>query len=54
LSFTSELQKPELETVYEVSAQYELGDKAQFYPSDAAMAIWTAQAYKGLAQIIYD
>lgn len=54
LSFVAELQKPELEAVYEVSAQYELGDKAQFYPSDAAMAIWTAQAYKGRAQVIYD
>lgn len=54
LSFVAELQKPDLETVYEVSAQYELGDKALFYPSDAAMAIWTAQAHKGQAQIVYD
>ncbi len=37
-----------------VSAQIQLGDKARFFPSDAALASWTAQAHEGQAQIIYE
>ena len=35
-------------------AELELGDEAKFFPSDAALASWMAQAYQGQAQIIYD
>ena len=31
-----------------------LGEDAQFFPSDAAVAAWQAQAEPGTAQIIYD
>ena len=35
-------------------ADIELGDNAKFFPSDAALASWMAQAYQGQAQIIYE
>ena len=35
-------------------AQLQLGDGARFYPSDAALASWMAQAHNGQARIIYD
>ena len=31
-----------------------LGDSARFFPSDAALASWMAQAHLGQAQIVYD
>ena len=37
-----------------VNAQLQLGDDARFYPSDAALASWTALAGLGKAQIVYD
>ena len=36
------------------NAEIELGDNAKFFPSDAALASWMAQAHKGQAQIIYE
>ena len=54
LSLVSELKKTNPDAVYEVSATYELGDKALFYPSDAALAIWSAQTQMGQAKIVYD
>ena len=36
------------------TAELQLGEQAKFYPSDAALASWTAQAYKGLAQVVYE
>ena len=36
------------------SAQIELGEQARFYPSDAALASWMAQAHDGQAQIVYE
>jgi DNA polymerase-3 subunit alpha len=38
----------------EVTAELSLGDQAQFFPSDAALASWAAQADKGHARIVYD
>ena len=35
-------------------AELQLGDDARFYPSDAAMARWIAQAERGQAQIVYE
>jgi DNA polymerase III subunit alpha len=35
-------------------AELQLGDEARFFPSDAALASWTAQAEAGLAQIVYE
>ncbi|HQS30686.1 DNA polymerase III subunit alpha [Polaromonas sp.] len=37
-----------------VAAEIHLGEAAQFFPTDAALASWTAQADKGLAQVIYE
>jgi DNA polymerase-3 subunit alpha len=37
-----------------VTAQIQLGEQARFFPSDAALASWMAQAHDGQAQIIYD
>ena len=37
-----------------VSAELHLGEGARFFPSDAALAGWTAQAHEGQARIIYD
>jgi len=36
------------------NAEIELGDNAKFFPSDAALASWMAQAHQGQAQIIYE
>jgi len=36
------------------NAEIELGDNAKFFPTDAALASWMAQAYQGQAQIIYE
>ena len=38
----------------DVSAEMALGDSARFYPTDAALASWMAQADKGLASIVYE
>jgi len=35
-------------------AEVQLGDSAKFFPSDAALASWMAQAYQGQAQIVYE
>jgi DNA polymerase III subunit alpha len=37
-----------------VTAEINLGDAARFYPTDAALASWMAQADKGLASIVYE
>ena len=36
------------------TAELHLGDAARFFPTDAALASWTAQAHKGLARIVYE
>jgi DNA polymerase III subunit alpha len=36
------------------SAEIELGERAKFFPSDAALASWIAQAHAGNAQIVYN
>jgi DNA polymerase-3 subunit alpha len=36
------------------TAELQLGDQAKFFPSDAALASWMAQAHQGLAQIVYE
>jgi DNA polymerase-3 subunit alpha len=36
------------------TAELQLGDDAKFFPSDAALASWMAQADQGLAQIMYE
>jgi DNA polymerase-3 subunit alpha len=35
-------------------AEIALGERVRFYPSDAALASWTAQAHEGQAQMIYE
>jgi DNA polymerase-3 subunit alpha len=35
-------------------AELQLGEGARFYPSDAALATWMAQAHNGQARIVYD
>ncbi len=35
-------------------AELQLGDSSRFYPSDAALAAWTAQAGSGHATVIYE
>jgi len=37
-----------------VSAELQLGDEARFFPSDEALASWSAQALQGRAVIVYD
>jgi len=37
-----------------VMAQLHLGEQAQFFPSDAALASWTAQADEGRAMVVYE
>ena len=37
-----------------VSAELQLGEAAKFFPTDAALASWMAQADQGLAQIVYE
>jgi len=36
------------------TVELQLGEQARFFPSDAALASWIAQADKGQAQIVYD
>jgi DNA polymerase-3 subunit alpha len=36
------------------TAELQLGEQAKFYPSDAALASWMAQADKGVAQVVYE
>ena len=36
------------------SAELHLGEAARFFPSDAALASWIAQAHQGQARIVYD
>lgn len=36
------------------SAELQLGEAAKFFPSDAALASWMAQAHEGQAQIVYE
>jgi DNA polymerase-3 subunit alpha len=38
----------------DVAAEVALGEQATFFPSDAALASWMAQADKGLARIVYE
>lgn len=35
-------------------AELQLGEQAKFFPSDAALASWMAQADRGLAQVVYE
>jgi DNA polymerase-3 subunit alpha len=35
-------------------AELQLGEEAKFFPSDAALASWMAQADQGRAQIVYE
>ena len=35
-------------------AELQLGEQAKFYPTDAALASWMAQAYGGQAQVVYE
>jgi DNA polymerase-3 subunit alpha len=35
-------------------AELQLGEEAKFYPSDAALASWIAQADQGQAQVVYE
>ena len=36
------------------TAELQLGEAAKFFPTDAALASWMAQADRGLAQIVYE
>ncbi|MFZ2389441.1 MAG: DNA polymerase III subunit alpha, partial [Polaromonas sp.] len=36
------------------TAELHLGEAAKFFPTDAALAGWVAQADKGLAKIVYE
>ena len=36
------------------TAELQLGEQAKFYPSDAALASWMAQADKGRAVVVYE
>ena len=38
----------------DVTAELVLGDQAKFFPTDAALASWSAQADKQMAQIVYE
>ncbi len=48
--------KPNITYPGDVAARAEiaLGERARFFPSDAALASWMAQADQGQAQIVYD
>ena len=35
-------------------AELQLGENARFYPSDAALAAWTAQVGAGAANVVYE
>jgi DNA polymerase III subunit alpha len=37
-----------------ITAEITLDERAKFFPSDAALASWMAQADQGQAQIIYE
>ena len=37
-----------------VMAQIQLGEQARFFPSDAALASWMAQADEGRAMVVYE
>ena len=37
-----------------VLAQLQLGDGASFFPSDAALAAWMAEADEGRAMVVYE
>ena len=39
---------------HDASAELQLGDNAKFFPSDAALASWMAQADQGRAQVVYE
>jgi DNA polymerase-3 subunit alpha len=36
------------------TAELQLGERAKFFPSDAALASWMAQAHEGQSQIVYE
>ena len=36
------------------SAELSLGEQAKFFPSDAALSSWIAQADQGKAEIVYE
>ncbi|GAB3776603.1 DNA polymerase III subunit alpha [Ramlibacter monticola] len=38
----------------EARAELQLGEQARFFPTDAALASWMAQAYQGQAQVVYE
>jgi DNA polymerase-3 subunit alpha len=38
----------------QATAELQLGDEAKFFPSDAALASWMAQADAGQVQIVYE
>ena len=38
----------------QAQAELQLGEQARFYPTDAALASWMAQADAGLAQVVYE
>ncbi|MEJ8835719.1 DNA polymerase III subunit alpha [Ramlibacter sp. AN1133] len=38
----------------EAVAELQLGEQAKFFPTDAALASWMAQAYQGQAQVVYE
>ena len=38
----------------QAQAELQLGDEARFYPTDAALARWIAQADRGQAQVVYE
>ena len=38
----------------QAQAELQLGDEARFYPTDAALACWIAQADGGQAQVVYE
>ena len=37
-----------------VTAELQLGEQAKFFPTDAALARWVAQAHQGRAMVVYD
>ncbi len=37
-----------------VTAELQLGEAAKFYPSDAALASWMAQAHQGQSRVVYE
>jgi DNA polymerase-3 subunit alpha len=38
----------------QATAELQLGEQAKFFPTDAALASWMAQAHQGMAQIVYE